>query len=180
MSDITAVPLRPVGKSGVAALWIGVAVLLAAGVGGAYAASQKAVVSVMSPNQFLAANAKHRGVKTTPSGLQYKIVAPGAGPAPTASDVAQIDYRGTLISGAQFDASKPGEPVALPVGAVVPGFSEALQLMPKGSKFRVWIPPQLGYGERAAGPIPANSVLVFDITMHDFQPMPPEMPQPGM
>jgi FKBP-type peptidyl-prolyl cis-trans isomerase len=183
MSDVTAVPLRPVGKSGVAALWIGIGVLLAAGIGGAYAASDKAVMTALPPEQFLAANAKRSGVKTTPSGLEYKVIAPGSGPTPTAQDIAQIDYRGTLTSGTEFDATKPGQPVPIPVGQVVPGFAEALMLMPKGAKYRVWIPPQLGYGERAAGPIPANSVLVFDITMHDFMAMPagmPGMPQQGM
>lgn len=183
MSEVTAVPLRPVGKSGVAALWIGIAVLLAAGVGGAVCASQKAVLTAMPPEQFLAANAKRNGVKTTPSGLEYQVIQPGSGPTPTANDIAQIDYRGTLTNGTQFDASKPGQPVALPVGQVVPGFSEALRLMPKGAKYRVWIPPQLGYGEQGAGPIPPNSVLVFDITMHDFMAMPAGMPgmqQPGM
>jgi FKBP-type peptidyl-prolyl cis-trans isomerase len=183
MSDVTAVPLRPVGKSGVAALWIGIAVLMAIGVGGAYLGSEKAVQSALTPEQFLAANAKHAGVKTTPSGLQYQVIKSGSGPAPTTRDIAQIDYRGTLTNGTQFDATKPGQPVAIPVGQVVPGFAEALTLMPKGAKYRVWIPPQLAYGEREAGPIPPNSVLVFDITMHDFMAMPagmPGMPQPGM
>lgn len=176
MSDVTAVPLRPVGKSGVAALWIGVGLLIAVGIGGAYAASQPAAMSVMPAEQFLAANAKRRGVKTTPSGLQYQVIVPGSGPTPTAADVAQIDYRGTLTSGVEFDASKPGQPVPLPVGQVVPGFAEALMLMPKGAKYRVWIPPQLGYGDREGIPIPPHSVLVFDITMRDFMAMPAGMP----
>ena len=188
MSDVTAVPLRPVGKSGVAALWIGIAGLLVAGVGGAVwasvaprtAAAASPAMAKLPADQFLIANGKRRGVKTTPSGLEYVVVRPGAGATPTAADVAQIDYRGTLVNGTEFDASKPGQPVPLPVGQVVPGFAEALMLMPKGAKYRVWIPPQLGYGEREAGPIPPNSVLVFDITMHDFMPMPAGMPQPGM
>jgi len=182
MSEITAVPLRPVGKGGVAALWAGVALLLVVGVGGAYAASQKAVALAMPPAEFMAANAKKHGVKTTASGLEYEVLKAGTGPTPTPADVAQIDYRGTLTSGAEFDASKPGQPVALPIGQVVPGFAEALMLMPRGAKYRVWIPPQLGYGERETGPIPANSVLVFDITMHDFATIPQGMMggQPGM
>jgi FKBP-type peptidyl-prolyl cis-trans isomerase FkpA len=185
MSEITAVPLRPVGKSGITALWVGIAVLIAAGVGGAYASTQKAVLSAMPPEQFLAANAKKSGVKTTASGLEYQVLKKGAGPTPTTSDLAQIDYKGRLLNGTQFDASKPGQPVVMPIGQVVPGFAEALTLMPKGSTYRVWIPPQLAYGEREAGPIPANSVLVFDITMHDFMAMPQGMPaglggQPGM
>lgn len=191
MSDITAVPLRPVGKSGVAALWTGIAILLAAGIGGAVWASTNPRAHASAPpalaklpaDQFMVANGKRRGVKTTTSGVEYMVIAPGSGPAPTMADVAQIDYRGTLTDGTEFDASKPGQPVALPVGQVVPGFAEALTLMPKGAKYRVWIPPKLAYGDREAGPIPANSVLVFDITMHDFMAMPQGMPgmqQPGM
>ena len=93
-----------------------------------------------------------------------------------------MDYKGSLTSGAEFDASKPGQPVAMPIGQVVPGFGEALTLMPRGAKYRVWIPPQLGYGDHEAGPIPANSVLVFDITMHDFATIPQGMMggAPGM
>jgi len=183
MSDVTAVPLRPVGKSGIVALWAGIAVLLAAGIGGAYLASEKAVMTAMSPEEFMAANAKKAGIKTTASGLEYQVIEPGSGPKPTASDVTLVEYRGTLLSGTQFDATKPNQPVAIPVGQVVPGFAEALMLMPKGAKYRVWIPPQLGYGEQAAGPIPANSVLVFDLALRDFQAMPAGMPgmqAPGM
>lgn len=185
MSDVTAVPLRPVGKSGVTALWVGVALLLAGGIGGAYATTQKAVMTAMPPTEFMAANAKKPGVKTTPSGLEYQVLKKGKGPTPTASDVALVEYKGTLTNGTQFDASKPNQPVPMPIGQVVPGFAEALQLMPKGSRYRVWLPPQLAYGEREAGPIPANSVLVFEITMHEFMAMPQGMPagmdqQPGM
>lgn len=176
MSEITAVPLRPVGKSGIVALWAGVAVLLAAGLGGAYATTQKAVLSAMPPEKFLAVNAKKAGVKTTASGLEYQVITPGKGPTPTPSDVAMIEYAGRLVNGTQFDATPKGQIVPLPVGRVVPGFAEAMMLMPKGSKYRFWIPPQLGYGEREAGPIPANSVLVFDVTMHDFMAMPQGMP----
>ena len=175
MSEITAVPLRPVGKSGVTALWVGIAVLIAAGIGGAYAATEKAVLTAMPPEQFLAANAKHAGVKTTASGLEYEVLRKGEGATPTTADVAQVEYEGKLLNGVTFDKSKA--PVAMPIGQVVPGFAEALTLMPKGSRYRVWIPPQLAYGDREVGPIPANSVLVFDISMHDFMAMPQGMPQ---
>jgi FKBP-type peptidyl-prolyl cis-trans isomerase FkpA len=177
MSDVTAVPLRPVGKSGIVALWLGVAVLVGGGVYAAYAASQPAVMTAMSPEQFLAANARKAGVQTTASGIQYKVLKPADGPKPTASDIAVVDYKGSLLNGTQFDASEPGHPARLPVGAVVPGFAEALMLMPKGATYRVWIPPQLGYGEQAAGPIPAHSVLVFDLTLEDIQAITPEMIQ---
>ncbi|UAK24733.1 FKBP-type peptidyl-prolyl cis-trans isomerase [Sphingomonas nostoxanthinifaciens] len=185
MSEVTAVPLRPVGKSGVVALWIGVAALVGVGSFGAWAASRKVVMMSMPPAEFMAANAKHHGIKTTASGLEYEVLKPGTGATPTLADVALVDYKGTLISGAQFDASKPGSPVAMPLGQVVPGFAEALTLMPKGSRYRFWLPPQLAYGERETGPIPANSVLVFEVTMHEFMPMPQGMPggmpqQPGM
>lgn len=184
MTEITAVPLRPVGKNGITALWVGVAVLIVAGVGGAYASTRDVVLSTMPPEQFLAANAQRHGVKRTASGLEYQVLKPGSGAAPTTADVAQVDYSGKLLNGTQFDASKAGQPVAMPVGQVVPGFAEALTLMPKGAKYRVWIPPQLAYGDHEVGPIPANSVLVFDITLHDFMAMPQGLPagtaQPGM
>ena len=183
MSETTAVPLRPVGKSGVTALWTGVAALLVLGIGGAFAATRTAVAMGMPPAEFMAVNAKKHGVHTTASGLEYEVLKAGSGPTPTMADLAQVDYRGSLTSGSEFDASKPGQPVAMPIGQVVPGFAEALTLMPRGSRYRVWIPPQLGYGERETGPIPANSVLVFEITMHDFIPMPqgvPGMPPQGM
>ena len=177
MSEITAVPLRPVGKGGVTALWIGVCLALAIGAGAAYATTQSAVMTAMPAAEFMAANARRAGVKTTASGLEYEVLQPGSGATPTADDVALVEYRGTLTSGAEFDASKPGQPVAMPIGQVVPGFAEALMLMPRGSEYRVWLPPQLAYGDRAAGPIPANSVLVFDITMHEFMAMPQGAPQ---
>jgi len=197
MSDVTAVPLRPVGKSGIAALWAGIAVLLAAGIGGAvYASTAPRAGAVASPAMaklpapdFLAANGKRQGVRTTASGLEYQVIKPGSGPTPNATDVALVDYRGTLTNGTQFDASKPGQPAVMPIGRVVPGFREALMLMPKGATYRVWLPPEHAYGaddqrdETGKVVIPGNSVLVFDITMHEFQPMPSGMPGmqlPGM
>lgn len=179
MPEVTAVPLRPVGKRGVVALWAGVAILIAAGIGGAYAATRAPAMAAMAAPQFMAANAKHHGVHTTASGLEYRVIKPGAGATPTPADVVQVDYRGTLTNGVEFDASKLGQPVAMPVARVVPGFSEALMLMPKGSTYRVWLPPQLAYGDHDTGPIPANSVLVFDITMHDFMTMPAGMAEQG-
>ncbi|MFT3978337.1 MAG: FKBP-type peptidyl-prolyl cis-trans isomerase [Sphingomonas bacterium] len=173
MSEVTAVPLRPVGKSGLAALWIGVGVLLAAGIGGAYATTRAPAMLAMPPAEFMAANAKRSGVKTTASGLEYQVLKKGEGATPTPADAALVEYKGALTSGQVFDASKPGQPVPMQISQVVPGFGEALTLMPKGAKYRVWIPPQLGYGDREAGPIPANSVLVFDITMHEFATLGP-------
>nr|WP_169804931.1 FKBP-type peptidyl-prolyl cis-trans isomerase [Sphingomonas asaccharolytica] len=108
------------------------------------------------------------GVKTTASGLQYKVLTPGKGKNPTDTDVALINYEGKLLDGTTFDKSQ--QPTPMPIKGVVPGFSEALKLMSKGAKFRVWIPAKLGYGDKGAGPIPANATLVFDIELIDFLP----------
>lgn len=134
----------------------------------AVAAKPAAVVPPLSAAEaFLAKNAKLRGVVTTPSGLQYRVLTPGAGTAkPTDADVTLVNYIGKLIDGTTFDQSK--QPTPMPVAGVVPGFSEALKLMPKGAKYRIWIKPSLGYGDQATGPIPAGSVLVFDIDLLDF------------
>jgi FKBP-type peptidyl-prolyl cis-trans isomerase len=184
MSKVTAVPLRPVSRAGVTTLWIAIAIALAAGLVAAWAMSKKAVMTAMPPAEFMRANGNRAGIKTTPSGLEYEVIAPGSGATPTPNDVVQVDYKGTLTNGSEFDASKPGQPVTMPIAQVIPGFGEALTLMPRGSRYRVWIPPEIAYGDRAAGTIPPNSVLVFEISMHDFAPMPPQMPQgmqpPGM
>ncbi|MEH3158443.1 MAG: FKBP-type peptidyl-prolyl cis-trans isomerase [Sphingomonas taxi] len=108
------------------------------------------------------------GVVTTASGLQYKVLKPGSGAKPTDTDVALVMYEGKLLDGTTFDKSE--RPTPFPVQGVVPGFSEGLKLMPKGSKYRFWIKPSLGYGDKASGPIPANSVLVFDVELLDFLP----------
>lgn len=161
--SITAVPLRSIAKGSLTRLWIGVAaVALAAG--GLAWAGQQGVES--TPASFLAHNGGEKGVVTTASGLQYKVLEAGAGPSPTTSDVALVGYKGTLLDGTTFDENPQ---TAMPVDGVVPGFSEGLQLMKKGAKVRLWIPPQLGYGDQAAGPIPAGSVLVFDVQLHDFK-----------
>ena len=177
MSEITAVPLRPVSRAGVTTLWVGIGLFVVAGVAGAWASTQKAVVSAMPAPAFMKANGGRAGVKTTPSGLEYQVLKAGSGATPTAGDVVQIDYKGTLVNGTPFDATKPGQPATLPVGQVIPGFAEALTLMPRGSHLRVWIPPELAYQDHEAGVIPPHSVLVFDLVMHDFAPMPPQMPQ---
>ena len=120
----------------------------------------------VSAEAFLASNLRARGVHHTASGLQYRIVKSGSGARPTLSDVTLVNYVGKLTNGTVFDQSR--QPTPLPVSGVVPGFAEALTLMPKGAKFRVWIKPSLGYGDTVSGPIPAHSVLVFDIEMLDF------------
>jgi FKBP-type peptidyl-prolyl cis-trans isomerase len=117
--------------------------------------------------KFLEDNAKKSGVKTLPSGLQYKIVKQGAGEKPKDTDVVETNYRGTLISGKEFDSSaKNGGPVSLPVSGVIKGWSEALKLMPVGSKWEIYVPSDLGYGDEGAGEdIAPGSTLVFDVEL---------------
>lgn len=120
---------------------------------------------------FLAANKSKEGVVTLPSGLQYKIISAGTGAKPTASDTVSANYRGTLIDGTEFDASaKHGGPQTFPVNQVIPGWTEALQLMPVGSKWQLYIPSDLAYGSRGAGgAIGPNSTLIFDIELVAIQ-----------
>ncbi|WP_380786087.1 FKBP-type peptidyl-prolyl cis-trans isomerase [Sphingomonas sp. R86521] len=158
MSTVTAVPLLPVKRSYLIYLWIGIALLVVS----AFALARQG-------DDPLARNARAKGVITTPSGLQYKVLEKGTGTAkPTDTDVALVEYEGKLLNGTTFDKSQ--QPMPMPVAGVVPGFSEALKLMPKGSKYRVWIKPSLGYGDKVTGPIPANSALVFDVKLLDFLP----------
>jgi hypothetical protein len=115
----------------------------------------------------LAANREKEGVATLPSGLQYKILKYGTGPKPTASDTVVCNYRGTLINGTEFDSSyKRGQPATFGVGQVIKGWTEALQLMPVGSKWQLFIPASLAYGERGAGSdIGPNATLLFEVEL---------------
>jgi FKBP-type peptidyl-prolyl cis-trans isomerase FklB len=116
---------------------------------------------------FLAANKGKDGVVTLPSGLQYKILKAGSGPKPTAADTVSCNYRGTLINGKEFDSSyKRGEPTSFPVGGVIKGWTEALQLMPVGSKWQLFIPSDLAYGDRGAGgDIGPGETLIFEVEL---------------
>lgn len=116
---------------------------------------------------YLEENKAKEGVVTTESGLQYEVLVAGDGQMPTAEDTVKVDYVGTLINGTEFDSSiTRGEPVTFPVGQVIPGWTEILQLMPVGSKYRVTIPANLAYGEAGAPPvIEPNSVLIFEIEL---------------
>ena len=121
---------------------------------------------------FLAANKKKEGVKTLPSGLQYKVIKDGTGKIPKATDMVTTHYRGTLIDGTEFDSSyKRNEPASFPVNGVIKGWTEALQLMKEGAKWQLFIPAELAYGERGApgSPIGPNSTLVFDIELISVQ-----------
>jgi FKBP-type peptidyl-prolyl cis-trans isomerase FklB len=120
---------------------------------------------------FLAANKSKEGVVTLPSGLQYKILTPGTGPKPTATDSVVCNYRGTLINGTEFDSSyKRGQPATFPVTGVIKGWTEALQLMPVGSKWQLFIPSDLAYGERSPSPdIGPDSTLIFEVELLSIQ-----------
>ncbi|HYG74681.1 MAG TPA: FKBP-type peptidyl-prolyl cis-trans isomerase [Planctomycetota bacterium] len=117
--------------------------------------------------EFLAANAKKEGVKVLPSGLQYKVLKEGDGPTPTANDQVTTHYRGTLLDGSEFDSSYArNEPATFPVKGVIPGWTEALQLMKVGSKWQLFIPSKLAYGEQGAGgKIGPNSTLIFEVEL---------------
>ena len=121
---------------------------------------------------FLASNKTKDGVVTLPSGLQYKIIKAGTGPKPTATDSVVCNYRGTLIDGKEFDSSyKRGEPATFPVNGVIKGWTEALQLMPVGSKWQLVVPAELAYGSRGAGPdIGPDSTLIFEVELMSIQP----------
>jgi FKBP-type peptidyl-prolyl cis-trans isomerase FklB len=121
---------------------------------------------------FLARNAAAKGVVATPSGLQYFVVVsgPSTGPHPKAKDTATFDYEVKLLTGQVIDSSyAAGQPLTGTVGDFVPGFTEALELMRPGDEWIVWVPPQLGYGAKDVGPVPANSVLRFRLALHSVR-----------
>lgn len=149
MSTVTAVPLRPVKRAYLLWLWLGLA---------------WALVSA-----YALAEVGSSGIVTTQSGLRYKVLEKGeeSGPRPTDADVALVSYEGRLEDGTVFDRSQ--QPTPMPVAGVVPGFSEALKMMPRGAKLRIWLPPALGYGGNGTGPIPPNATLQFDLKLHEFR-----------
>jgi FKBP-type peptidyl-prolyl cis-trans isomerase FklB len=122
--------------------------------------------------KFLVENKKKSGVITTASGLQYQVITEGTGIKPTEFDTVVCHYAGTLINGKEFDNSiKRGEPINFPVNGVIKGWTEALQLMSKGSKWKLFIPSDLGYGDRGAGQdIPGGSALIFEVELLDIKP----------
>jgi FKBP-type peptidyl-prolyl cis-trans isomerase FklB len=135
---------------------------------------------------FLAENGKKPGVVTTASGLQYKVIAPGSGESPKLTDEVTVNYRGRLLDGTEFDSSyKRGQPATFPVNRVIPGWTEALQLMKPGAKFQLFVPPQLAYDMRSRPPIPPGSMLLFDVELLSVKPAqqgsvaPPPAQQPA-
>jgi FKBP-type peptidyl-prolyl cis-trans isomerase FklB len=148
-------------------------------------AMQKAgEVNKKTGEDFLAQNKTKEGVVTLPDGLQYKILKEGTGPKPAAADTVVCNYRGTLIDGTEFDSSyKRGQPATFPVSGVIKGWTEAVQLMPVGSKWQLFLPADLAYGNRGAGPdIGPNAALVFEVELLSIQnkaaaPNPPAPPK---
>ncbi|MFA5984146.1 MAG: FKBP-type peptidyl-prolyl cis-trans isomerase [Methylococcaceae bacterium] len=119
---------------------------------------------------FLAENAKKANIVTTPSGLQYEVLTAGTGATPSASDNVTVHYKGTTIDGKEFDSSYGrGEPATFPLNRVIAGWTEGVQLMKEGAKYRFYIPSELAYGEHGAGPIAPNATLIFDVELIKIQ-----------
>lgn len=125
-----------------------------------------AAENIEAGKAFLAQNAEKEGVTTTESGLQYEVVTAGEGASPTAVDTVKVHYEGTLLDGTVFDSSyQRGEPIEFPLNRVISGWTEGVQLMKEGGKYRFYIPSELAYGERATGKITPNSTLIFDVEL---------------
>lgn len=176
MSSVTAVPIAPTKRSYLVWLWLGIAVAIAGAVALAWVGTDKVVTERADNATFLARNKTQAGVIETASGLQIQTITEGTGASPTDSDVALVNYKGTLRNGEEFDASQ--QPTPLPVAGMIPGFTEALKLMKKGGKYRIWIKPELGYGSEAKKDprsgrdvIPADSLLIFEVELLEFLPM---------
>jgi FKBP-type peptidyl-prolyl cis-trans isomerase len=129
-------------------------------------AAAKGVEELEKGNEFLVENSKKTGVITTSSGLQYEVITQTSGPKPSSSDFVQVHYEGRLIDGTVFDSSyQRGTPAEFPLNGVIAGWTEGVQLMSVGSKYKFYIPSELGYGSRGGGPIPPNSVLMFEVEL---------------
>ncbi len=146
-------------------------------------AAQESETNKKEGEAFLAANKTKEGVVTLPDGLQYKVISSGTGPKPKATDTVVCNYRGTLINGTEFDSSyKRGEPAEFQVGRVIKGWTEALQLMPVGSKWQLFIPSDLAYGPRGTpngGPIGPNATLIFEVELLSIKEPPAPAPTPA-
>jgi len=137
--------------------------------------SKEAIANMDAAKTFMTNNAKAEGVKTLPSGVQYKIVTsgPAEGTSPKKSDEVKVHYEGKLLSGEIFDSSfQRGAPATFPLGGLIPAWVEALQQMKPGDEWLLYVPPEQGYGAQGAGPIPPNSVLIFRIQLIAFRERP--------
>ena len=128
--------------------------------------SNQGIAKLEASKKWLSENKKNKGVVELPSSLQYKVITEGKGPMPSLADKVEVHYTGTLINGDVFDSSvQRGKPSTFPLRGVIKGWTEALQLMAVGSKWILYVPPHLGYGDRAGGPGGPNSVLIFEIEL---------------
>ena len=178
--SVTAVPIRPLKKGSLVKLWVGLGALCLLAAGIAWAGTERQVSS--DPTTFFERNAKRSDVVTTASGLQMQTIKEGTGITPGPSDMVLVEYEGRLLDGTVFDASaKHGGPAPFPVSGIIPGWTEALQKMKKGGSYRIWLPPELGYGAQGTpgGPIPPNAILDFDVTLVDVAPQ-AALGMPGM
>jgi len=131
---------------------------------------EKAKGTIDEGEKFLAENKKRSGVQTTPSGVQYEVITMGTGARPADTSVVKVHYDGFFINGKKFDSSRDrGEPIVYPLNKLIPGWVEVFQLMPVGSHFKLYVPYQLGYGERGSPPtIPGGAALIFDVELLDI------------
>lgn len=128
--------------------------------------SSQAAANAAAGDKFLLENRNQEGVQVTDSGLQYKVIEMGEGAKPSATDTVTVHYRGTLLNGEEFDSSySRNQPMTFQLDQVIPGWTEGLQLMPVGSKFMFWIPPNLAYGPNGGGPIGPNATLTFEVEL---------------
>lgn len=172
--SVTTVPIQPIKKGSIPKFWAGIAVVALAGAGLAWWGTGDIRSKYATDVQYLADNADEEGVTVTKSGLQIKTIQSGEGKPPTDNDVAMISITGTLRDGKVFQEPASGP---FPVSGGIPGFTEALKLMQKGGKYKIWIPSDIGYGpndvpdQKTGGvAIPGGSLLIFDVELQDFLP----------
>ncbi len=172
--SVTTVPIQPIKKGSIPKFWAGIAVVALAGAGLAWWGTGSIRSDYASNEQYLADNADADGVTVTKSGLQIQTIRSGEGAPPTDNDVAMISITGTLRDGTVFQEPASGP---FPVSGGIPGFTEALKLMQKGGKYKIWIPSDIGYGpndipdpKTGEVGIPGGSVLIFDVELQDFLP----------
>lgn len=172
--SVTTVPIQPIKKGSLPKFWAGIAVVTLAGAGLAWWGTGDIRSKYATDAQYLADNAGEEGVTVTKSGLQIQTIRSGEGKPPTDNDVAMISITGTLRDGKVFQEPASGP---FPVAGGIPGFTEALKLMQKGGKYKIWIPSELGYGpndvpDQKTGEvaIPGGSVLIFDVELQDYLP----------